>query len=266
MTALWQKLSDFLHQANLIPLVVIVSVYHYYQALSQHDPFFVAAPMAIFVDLLHFRTVQRAVKTGQTSWIGMGALTTAIAFGLQWLFYSAPGPDGMLVWWETLLFASLVPVGLAIMAWHHAVHEEDVVVDWQAKLAALGKQLQTAQERIVELTSAVADGQTALTQAQERAAQSDALAAELKQARQTAQTGVSQTAVAQKRIAELEGQLAAVKELRQAWQSLNPESQTLALYNAGQLSAEDAADALGVHASTVRRKAKSLNGVAAETV
>ena len=266
MTALWQKLSDFLHQANLIPLVVIVSVYHYYQALSQHDPFFVAAPMAIFVDLLHFRTVQRAVKTGQGGWKAMAALTTAIAFGLQWLFYSAPGPDGALVWWETLLFASLVPVGLAIMAWHHAVHEEDVVVDWQAQLAALGEQLTAAQTRIAELVSAVADGQTALTQAQERAAQSDALAAELSQTRQTAQTGVSQTAVAQKRIAELEAQLTAVKELRQAWQSLNPESQTLVRYNAGLLSAEDAADALGIHATTVRRKAKRLNGAAAETV
>jgi hypothetical protein len=264
MTAIWQKISDFLHQANLIPLVVIVSVYHYYQALSQHDPFFVAAPMALFVDLLHFRTVQRAVKTGETSWIGMAALTTAIAFGLQWLFYSAPGPDGTLIWWETLLFASLVPVGLAIMAWHHAVHEEDVVVDWQAKLAAVGKQLAAAQERIVELTTAVANGETALSQAQERAAQSDALAAELTQARQTAQTGVSQTTAAQNRIAELEKQLAAVKELRQAWQSLNPESQTLVRYNAGLLSAEDAADVLGIHATTVRRKAKRLNGAAAE--
>ena len=265
MTALWQKLSDFLHQANLIPLVVVVSVYHYYQALSQHDPFFVAAPMAIFVDLLHFRTVQRAVKTGEGGWKAMALLTTAIAFGLQWLFYSAPGPDGMLIWWETLLFASLVPVGLAIMAWHHAVHEEEVVVDWQGKLAALGKQLQTAQEQIAELTTAIADGQTALAQAKERAAQSDALAAELTQARQETQSGAGETAAAQNRIAELEAQLAAMKELRQAWQSLNPESQTLVRYNAGLLSAEDAAAALGIHATTVRRKAKRLNGAAAET-
>ena len=122
-TRRWQQLSDFLEQARLIPLVIVVSVYHYYQALATHDPFYVAAPIALFVDLLHFRTVQRAVRFGGM-WRMAGLLTTIMAFGLQWTFYR---DGGDLVLWQSLLFAAIVPVGVALMAWHHEEGEVAVV-------------------------------------------------------------------------------------------------------------------------------------------
>ena len=140
MTKWWQQFAKFLHTANLIPLVVIISTYHYYQALRSHDPMLIAIPMALFVDLLHFRTVQRAVQTKKTMWQLTAVFTTSLAFGLQWMFYSQPGEDGTLIWWQTILFASIVPIGLAIMAWHHEQQEEEQIVDWQAVIAEAQQQ------------------------------------------------------------------------------------------------------------------------------
>jgi hypothetical protein len=97
MAKWWQKFADFLHTANLIPLVVVVSTYHYYQALRSHDPLLVSLPIALFIDLLHFRTVQRAVKSGESAWKITAVFTTLMAFGLQWIFYSQPGEGEMLI-------------------------------------------------------------------------------------------------------------------------------------------------------------------------
>jgi hypothetical protein len=136
----WQRFADFLHKANLIPLVVVVSTYHYYQALRTHDPFWVALPIALFVDLLHFRTVQQAVRTGEGTWKVTAVFTTLMAFGLQWIFYSRPAEGDPLIWWQVLLFASIVPVGLAIMAWHHQRQEQETIIDWQALIAEAQQQ------------------------------------------------------------------------------------------------------------------------------
>jgi SMC interacting uncharacterized protein involved in chromosome segregation len=50
-----------------------------------------------------------------------------------------------------------------------------------------------------------------------------------------------------------------------AWQTLNPEMQTLALFNAQMLTAQAAADKLDVHVTTVRRKARQLNGAGGQS-
>lgn len=99
MAKWWQRFADFLHTANLIPLVIVVSTYHYYQALRSHDPLLVSLPIALFIDLLHFRTVQRAVKSGEGAWKVTAVFTTLMAFGLQWIFYNQPGESDPLVWW-----------------------------------------------------------------------------------------------------------------------------------------------------------------------
>jgi UDP-N-acetylmuramyl tripeptide synthase len=51
-----------------------------------------------------------------------------------------------------------------------------------------------------------------------------------------------------------------------AWQTFNLEMQTLALFNARMLTAQDAAERLGVHVTTVRRKARQLNGVSGKNI
>jgi len=62
MKQLWQQLTDFLHQANLIPLVAILSPCYHYLALRSHDPLLMVMPIALFIALLHFKMVQRAVQ------------------------------------------------------------------------------------------------------------------------------------------------------------------------------------------------------------
>ena len=253
----WQKLADFLHTANLIPLVIVVSTYHYYQALRSHDPFLVSLPIALFIDLLHFRTVQRAVKSGEGAWKVTAVFTTLMAFGLQWIFYNQPGEGETLIWWQVILFASIVPVGLAIMAWHHQRQEQEQVTDWQ---------------------QLITDAQHRAEQMQQEAAAEHERAAQMQREAETERTRAAamqtQLATVQVQAVEMQNQLEQVQTeanrwhtrvnemqtIGKAWQTLNPEMQTLALFNAQMLTAQDAAEQLGVHVTTVRRKAKQLNG------
>ncbi|MCP4451533.1 MAG: hypothetical protein GY809_08730, partial [Planctomycetes bacterium] len=61
--------------------------------------------------------------------------------------------------------------------------------------------------------------------------------------------------------AQMQEKLDGMGDIDKAWQALNPEMQTLALFNAQLLTAKDAAEQLSVHVTTVRRRAKQLNGV-----
>jgi hypothetical protein len=78
---------------------------------------------------------------------------------------------------------------------------------------------------------------------------------------------VEATAVAQQLAQEqgerrrLEETLSQMQPQQKAWQALNPEIQTMALVNARLVSAADAAEQLGVHVTTVRRKVRQLQGV-----
>lgn len=311
MTNWWQRFADFLHTANLIPLVVVVSVYHYHQALRSHDPFLIALPVALFVDLLHYRTVQQAVRSGEQIWKLTAVFTTLMAFALQWIFYSQPGESEILVWWQVILFASIVPVGLAIMAWHHQRQEQEQVTDWQKLIAAAQQRAETmqqeaaaeqaranqmqqeaeaerqranemqaraeeAQARAAEMQSRLAEVQQEATAEHERA---DQMQREAEIERERVAAMQAQLAEVQAQADEVQNQLeqvqteanrwrASVDEMQtigKAWQALNPETQTLALFNAQLLTAQDAAEQLGVHVTTVRRKAKQLNGAGGQS-
>lgn len=253
MSNLWQKLADFLHTANLIPLVVIISVYHYHQALRSHDPFLIALPVALFVDLMHFRTVQRAVKSGAGMWKVTAVFTTLLAFGLQWMFYSQPGEDGALIWWQVVLFASIVPVGLAIMAWHHQWQEQETITDWQALIAE-------AQQRVTQMQRKAETEQTRAAQMRQEAEAERQRATEM-QAQARADEAQNQLERVQVEAVQMQEKLDGMQAIGQAWGALNSEMQTLALFNTQLLTAKDAAAQLGVHVTTVRRRAKQLNGV-----
>jgi hypothetical protein len=68
---------------------------------------------------------------------------------------------------------------------------------------------------------------------------------------------LAQEQVERQRLAETVSQM---QPQQKAWQLLNREVQTLALVNAQLMSAVDAAEQLGVHVTTVRRKARQLQG------
>jgi hypothetical protein len=262
MAKWWQRFADFLHTANLIPLVVLVSSYHYFQALRSHDPALVAIPMALFVDLLHFRTVQQAVKSGAGMWKLTAVFTTLLAFGLQYMFYSQPGEGEVLIWWQVILFASIVPVGLAIMAWHHQRQEQEQVTDWQ-------KLITEAQQRAEQVQQEAAAEQVRAEQMQreaeierERAA---AMQTQLAEVQAQADGMQSQLEQVQAEATQMQITLNEKQAVSRAWQTLNPEMQTLALFNAQMLTAQDAAERLGVHVTTVRRKARQLNGTGGQS-
>lgn len=306
MVKWWQRFADFLHTANLIPLVVVVSTYHYNQALRSHDPLLVSLPIALFIDLLHFRTVQQAVKSDEGAWKITAVFTTLMAFALQWIFYNQPGEGETLLWWQVILFASIVPVGLAIMAWHHQQQEQEQVTDWQQLIAAaqqraeqmqqeaaaeqaravqmqqeaeaerqraeeMQAQAETAQARANEMQSRLAEVQQEAVAAHERAEQMQreaetererAAAMQTQLAEVQAQAGEMQSRLEQAQAEAAQMQLTLDKKqvVSRAWQTLNPEMQTLALFNAQLLTAQDAAEKLDVHVTTVRRKAKQING------
>lgn len=307
MVKWWQRFADFLHTANLIPLVVLVSSYHYFQALRSHDPILVAVPIALFVDLLQYRTVHRAVRSGESTWKLTAVFTTLMAFALQWIFYNQPGEGETLLGWQVILFASIVPVGLAIMAWHHHQQEQEQVTDWQQQIVEGQRRAERMQQEAAAEQARAAQMQQeaeaerrraseAQTQAEEAQARAEEVQIQLAEARQEAaaareraeqrqqeaKTEREQAAALQSQLTEvqveagemrsrLEQALAEAAQMQialdekqaigRAWQTLNPEMQTLALFSAQLLTAQAAAEKLNVHVTTIRRKAKQLNGV-----
>lgn len=245
---LWEWLARFLHKADLMPLVVVVSVYHYYQALKSHDPFLVALPIALFVDLLHYRSVQRAVKSGQWGWMLAGLITTAAAFGLQWIFY-ADGND--LPFWKVAMYASIVPVGLAIWAWLQLSVESDRVVDWQAEIAAAQKAAEEAQK---SAATAKAEALAAQKVAQDAQAKAEA-------AQKSAAVAQAEASRWQKAAEEAQGQVAEWQPMVSGWLSLNRRYQLVAMINAGQLPKEQVMSELSLSRRTVEQDMARLNGV-----
>ncbi len=249
---LWEWLSRFLHKADLMPLVVVVSVYHYFQALKSHDPLFVALPIALFIDLLHYRSVQRAVKSSQAGWWIAAVVTTAAAFGLQWMFYAHAGESGVtLVWWQAVIFASIVPIGLAIWAWLQLSVESDAVTDWQAEIAA-------AQKLATEAQTQAATAKAEALAAQKSAQEAQAKAGQWQKQAETAQAEANRW---QKSAEAAQGQVNEWQPMIAGWLSLNRRYQLVAMVNAGLLNKEQAVNELSLSRRTVEQDMARLNGV-----
>jgi hypothetical protein len=138
----------------------------------------------------------------------------------------------------------------------------------QRRAEEMQQRAEAAQARAANAQARADEMQLALEAAQGRAAGEQARADEV----QLELTQVQQEAdELRRRVAELEAEAAAGRNFQvemgpvgRAWQALNDETQTLALYNAHLLPVAEAAGRLGVHESTVRRRAKRLNGQPAE--
>lgn len=117
---IWEGLGHALEVFNLLPGVVVVSVYHVIQVLVRLDPWYVAIPIAMMIDLLHYRTVQRAIRNRGRGrvfsfWLAMAVFSTALAWGMQLDFY-INHEGGALVWWQVAMYSSIIPLGVAFMA------------------------------------------------------------------------------------------------------------------------------------------------------
>ena len=261
----WNNLGEFLHQARLIPFIIAVSGYHYFQVLKTHDEVFTAWPVAIFLDLLHYRTVQQAVETRKPLWIIAAVLTTGVAYAFQFIFYSGPGHSGeTLPFWQQLLFASVVPIGIAFMVWHHHENEQKVESTLQADFDQSQKDAGELQVKIEELEQKI-EAQIKVSEAAQVAADN---AQEEAKRLQLLNEGLHKDAgELQKQIEGLQGQLQELQEdftqlqkIERLWQQLNPQTQLAAQASLGLITIADAAAELAVSTDTVRRTMKRING------
>ncbi|MEM9773635.1 MAG: hypothetical protein AAF902_03585 [Chloroflexota bacterium] len=300
---LWNNLSDFLHNAQLIPFIVAVSGYHYFQVLGSHDKPWTAAPTAIFLDLLHYRTVQQAVETKKPIWIVGAVLTTVVAYLFQFIFYARPGQGGeFLPIWQQLLFASVVPVGIAYMVMHHHENGQKVESTLQAdyesaqdELSETQNQLNQIQAELAKLKETQTETQTQLNTAQADLRSTQAELSQTQTELKSTQVNLSKTqtnftdaqdqieelkqtqvelnqtqvdlSLAQENLSKAQAEIEELRAIQNIWGQLNPPTQAMAKLAAGVLTLDEAeravAEAGGTSSrETIRRTAKKMNGVA----
>lgn len=110
MTKLWRAAVDWFENADLVPLLVLVSAVHYAAVLSGKDYWLVAVCIGLLVDLGHYRTVRSAVRYNGgwgnklTRWaIALGM--TVISLNYHQRYYED--------WW----LSAPLPLLIAALAW-----------------------------------------------------------------------------------------------------------------------------------------------------
>lgn len=68
IAAAFRWLVRWFEDGDLVPLLVIVSAAHYIAILSAVDPWFVALPLGVLVDLGHYRAVNIAARYSRSDW------------------------------------------------------------------------------------------------------------------------------------------------------------------------------------------------------
>lgn len=230
---LWHKLSTFFEHGDLTPFAVIISIAHYGPVLARHgENVLVAWLVGTTIDLIHFRTVRRLFQVrGQRRIIGHAAiaiLTTLMALGYHLRFY---GND--------LLLAAPIPLGIAILAQHAAAKgERDHANKWRSRVMAVIAIARRAQKMAEEYQYKLDRQQSLIDRAQSQVVELQAQIKRMQESSREAQTIIM------------------------AWHSLNEEHQALAKFNADLITAEQAAQLIGVKdVRTVQARAEKLNGV-----
>lgn len=258
---LWNGVSDFLHRARLIPFIIAVSGYHYFQVLSTHDQWYSAIPVAVFLDLLHYRTVEQAIETKKTGWVFGAVFTTVIALAFQYLFYSGAGVTGeLLKWYESLLFSLIVPIGIWFMVWHHHENAQKVEGTLQADLEEKTEELNDTQTLLSTVEAERDAAQKEREDAQKELANAQTRLSDAQNENDVAQQLLSD---AQKELADTQSRLTDLQEIKVIWSALNEETQVLARVAAKQLSTNAALGIIDLSRATIDRRAKAMNGAGA---
>ncbi len=155
---LWMSVAEFFEQGDLVPFAIIISVYHYYKALDAAGDGWIAIPVAIIVDLIHFRTVRHAVRVRNFWSFAIAGLTTAMAIYYHYGFYSIAIDDNL----DALLHALPIPIGIAVLAW---LNETAGVSD---EIASLMERVKEGAVALQESESRVKEGAIALQESESR--------------------------------------------------------------------------------------------------
>ena len=170
----WHNIATFFESGDLTPFAVLISIAHYGPVLAAHgENSYIAYLIGTMIDMIHFRTVRRAVMPHDTktaaaiNW-GVALLTTLMAAMYHWRFYNGD-----------LLLALPIPLGVAILAYHAAdkssqdydtvCHERDAALSrvdtlmmqidkLEAGHVKNGVNLDKLPERLADYVTLVADG------------------------------------------------------------------------------------------------------------
>lgn len=240
----YQNVARFFEQGDLVPFAVLTSAWHFIQALIKHgEAIPVAIATGIFVDMLHFRTVRKAVdeKNGR-AWL-VAVLTTAVSYIFHLLFYVAHvGPDGAVIYdWSFIAFfmALPLPIGIPILAWQQATKSDPGVVKlWRKRVKAV---IRIARRYESQLKEAVI---------------------EMKRVEKRVKELETAVAKRESEIERLERRIEELKEAGEILQHFNPVVKDIGRMLAGaEITQDEIAAAHEISPATVSRLKSSLNGV-----
>ena len=236
-------IARFFEQGDLVPFAVLTSAWHFIQALIKHgEAIPVAIATGIFVDMLHFRTVRKAVdERNRRAWL-VALLTTAISYAFHLLFYVAHlAPDGSVIYdWSFIAFfmALPLPVGIPILAWQQATKSDPVIVKrWRKRVKAVIRIARRDRNRVQE--------------------------AEIQLKRIESRLQALETTVAERErnIQQLKSQLQAAQDAERIMKHFNPLVQDIGLMMAGaEMTQAEIAAKHGTNETAVSRLKSQLNG------
>lgn len=111
ITATCRAVLNWLEHGDLVPLIILVSAWHYSVILSEHDHVIAAVSIGTLVDLGHYRWTKAAVRYPGDNWKekygrwAMVLIMSAIALNYQQRFYND--------WWLSIP----MPLLIASLAW-----------------------------------------------------------------------------------------------------------------------------------------------------
>jgi multidrug efflux pump subunit AcrA (membrane-fusion protein) len=266
----WEALSDFLEEVNVIPVILLSTIYHYFEALGRHgDPLPVAAAIAIVVDLSHYRSVREAVSSGRWVWRVAAGFTTALSFLLQYAFYNGEG--GLATFsFEAVVYAAVAPGLILLVAWRaeevrgRTVTGDNRRRDSKRRGRGLIKKLRAALATIARLTSQLTEAQSDLTLAksQLKAAEEEANTAkeQAKAAESQANLAESQAKAAEEKLRDAVAHLKALQIYRKAIEAMDEIDRAILLNHiTAELNQTGLAERLNISASTISERKKRLN-------
>ena len=258
-----KKLTNFIHNLDLLPILIVVSVYHYYKALSMHDPMLVAAAFAVGLDLTHYTVVRRAAHTRAWSWIATSLPTTAIVFSLQYFFYAAPVADGAtLSTFQAVVFASVVPLCITILAVVKEAaqleYSESAIAELESSNRSLQGKLGAATRAMNDMKEKMGQAKAAVAKLQEAERKMQRLDAKLQEAESKLQ---ERDRLAQENARLLQERESQLQESERLLQGLNPLTLDIARLTFDESLTQAAiAERHGVSEAVVSRLKTKVNG------
>lgn len=111
MTKLWRAAVTWFETGDLVPLLVIISAWHYAAVLANKDAWPVAIAIGLLVDLGHYRVVRVAVRyQGDSGWQRLARWAIAVSMTAVSLNYHQRYYED---WW----LSAPLPLLIAALAW-----------------------------------------------------------------------------------------------------------------------------------------------------